>query len=509
MKKASFILPPFLAQEDMAPCLESLLNQDRQDIEILLFQKKTGDQHPQFPVNEFPAIVLLPDGGPDENLPARLNRAIAASQGEVLFFLAESVTFAAGFTETYLGHLCTKAETGWAYGCFHEARDGQQDLTRDVLTDVYDYSEGSQIGPVRGIRRSSLEAVGPYDESLPYAFEYDLHLRLSERFEPVRVEEPLYRVGLENRSVAAGLDLSHYRCYAPASGPETPRSYLDYTPDEEEDFRSACSRSLARRGALIEQPPEPLCCPHPFSSEQAVTVIIPLWNREDYIGPALESVLQTQGCAFEVVVVDNGSSDRGPEIVRAYSDHAPVRLIHNTVNNIAGALNAGIRASKGKYICQLDSDDLYTAQTLPTLVQYMENHPDAALGISYYDFIGPHGEPLSDLGVTRHLEYDPNNLVRTDGIGHARIWHRCMLETLGGFDEQNLGNYAEDYDLQLKLCEQHEILRIPHVLYHYRINHKKPGETMPYWERHQKKTYARRTAVERRKLMNSGTVVLY
>ncbi|MEE4219450.1 MAG: glycosyltransferase [Xanthomonadales bacterium] len=509
MKKASFILPPFLAHELLVRCLDSLLEQDQDDIEILLFQEKAGDGLSVPAPDNFPNLVALPAAEPNENLPGLLNRAASASAGEVLFFVAECVTFAPGFTRTYLDRLCRQAEAGWVYGCFHEAADGRPDVLRDVLTDVYDYSEGSQIGPVRGIRKSCLDAVGCYDESIPYAFEYDLRLRLSEHFDAARVEQPLYRVRPENRLAAVRLEMSHYRCYAPASGPESPRSYLDYTTDEEEDFRSACTRSLARRGALIDEPAGPMSCPHPFSPEQAVTVIIPLWNREDYIGPALESVLQTQDCAFEVVVVDNGSSDRGPEIVRSYADHAPVRLIHNTVNNIAGALNAGIRASKGKYICQLDSDDLYTARTLPTLLRYMENRPGAALGISYYDYIGPDGEQLTDLGVTRHLEYDPNNLVRTDGIGHARIWHRCVLEKLGGFDEQHLGNYAEDYDLQLKLCEQYEILRIPHVLYHYRINHKKPGETMPYSERHRKKTFARRAALERRKRMNSGAVVLY
>ena len=90
------------------------------------------------------------------------------------------------------------------------------------------------------------------------------------------------------------------------------------------------------------------------------------------------------------------------------------------------------------------------------------------------------------------------NLLRTDGVGHARIWHRCALERLGGFDEDHLGNYAEDYDLQLKLSERYEVLRIPHVLYRYRMNHKKPGENIDYCERHAKKTRARREAVERR-----------
>jgi GT2 family glycosyltransferase len=102
----------------------------------------------------------------------------------------------------------------------------------------------------------------------------------------------------------------------------------------------------------------------------------------------------------------------------------------------------------------------------------------------------------------KHEEYDRNNILRTDGVGAARIWRRTVLEEMNGFDEINLGSYAEDYDIVLRVTEKYDILRIPYVLYHYRINHKEIGEEADYILRHEKKTFARRSAIKRRQMIN-------
>lgn len=501
--KASFVLPPCVRPDSLTGCVQSVLSQDWANLEVVLFRESRDARNPAQGLARDPRVVIL-DADGAESLPRLLNRAISRASGDALLFVADCVTFLPEFTASYLDRLSERPNLAWAYGPFQEAGDGRLCRVRDVRTDAYDYSEGAQIGPVRGIKRACLDAVGGYDEGLSHAFEYDLRLRTLERYEAVRVDEPLYSVWPRNDPGFMRPEMEHYRCYVRSAETPRPRSYLDYHAGEEREFRDACYRSLQRRGALLHGPPGPLACPHVASQAQPVTVVIPLWNREEYIGPALESVLQSRGCEFEVVVVDNGSTDRGPDIVEDYRRRGPVRLIRNDANNIARALNAGIRASSGKYVCQLDSDDLYTPDTLRLLVQYMEAHPNAALGVSYYDCIGPDGKPIPDRGVVRHLEYDPNNLLRTDGVGHARIWHRCVLERLGGFNEAHLGNYAEDYDLQLKLGERYELLRIPHVLYRYRMNHKKPGENIDYCERHAKKTRARREAVERRQRLTAG-----
>jgi len=134
----------------------------------------------------------------------------------------------------------------------------------------------------------------------------------------------------------------------------------------------------------------------------------------------------------------------------------------------------------------------------------MQSHPGFALGVSYYDWIGPDDGVLEEYGIVKHEEYDRNNILRTEGVGAARIWRRSVLDEMGGFDETGLGSYAEDYDLVLRVSEKYDILRIPYVLYHYRINHKEDGEEADYVLRHEKKTRARKSAILRRRLINAG-----
>lgn len=503
MKKASFIFSPRIGATELGLSVKSLLSQDGCELEII-HARGSESLDRASAANANPAVIVPVIFDPAMSLPHWLNGAVTRSSGDVLFFVADAVVFSQKFTRVWLDRLSERPGTALAYGCFEEALSGREARLREVRTDCYDFSEGSQIGPVRGVHRAAFDAAGGYDESLQYAFEYDLRLRLLEKGHPARIEQALYTVVPASTEKTGSLVDEHFRCYVRPDEAGRARSYLDYGDEEEQEFRDTCFRALRRHGALLTAPPERFNCRHAGPGHPSVTVVIPLWNREETIGPALQSVIQSNvPFDFEVLVVDNGSTDTGPDIVAHFAEHAPVRLLRNPENNIAGALNTAIRASNAKYICQLDSDDLYTPETLETLVSYMEAHPRAALGVSYYDCIGPDGAPIADRDVVRHLEYCPNNLMRTDGVGHARIWHRCVLEDLGGFDEQRLGNYAEDYDLQLKLCERYEILRIPHVLYHYRMNHKKPGETMDYEGRHEKKTLARRLAIERRKRKNS------
>ena len=90
--------------------------------------------------------------------------------------------------------------------------------------------------------------------------------------------------------------------------------------------------------------------------------------------------------------------------------------------------------------------------------------------ISYYDFIDDAGRAVEHLGVVRHLEYDRNVILRTNGAGAVRVWHRCVLERLGGFREEWFPDYAEDYDMILRLSERYAVGRVPEVLYRWRLH---------------------------------------
>jgi GT2 family glycosyltransferase len=420
-----------------------------------------------------------------------LNRGIALSEGNAIFLITQPVILLPGFVTSYIKCLYSRESIGYVYGNYIEERALGED-TVIAKTDNFDYSEASVIGPVQAMKKEVFDAVGYYDCGLKYSLEYDLRLRIFERFEIARVEEPLYRV--------------LYTVSNPAlRGSANPkRSYLDYNQEEEGEYRDSCYASLKRRGAFLSGPP--VRATEGTSKDPAgpeISVVIPLYNREKYIGRTIESVLKSEWKRYEIIIVDNGSTDGGFEAASKYTGRGDITVLRSEIAcNTAAALNAGIRHARGKYICQLDSDDLYTSDALSIMYEYMESNPGFALGVSYYDCIGPDDNVLEGYCVVKHEEYDRNNILRTDGVGAARIWRRTVLEEMNGFDEINLGSYAEDYDLVLRVTEKYDILRIPYVLYHYRINYKEIGEEADYILRHEKKTFARRSAIERRQMIN-------
>ncbi len=504
IEKVSFIMPVSTVSDKLDASFKGIANQEWPDIEIIcLLDKNIYGYVNNNIASTISCVVFHRVDFNSDSIPKILNRGISLSTGEVVFLITDFVYLHPNFTGHFTNILSSDHSIGYAYGNFIEEQANGEELIREARTDNFDFSESSQIGPVRGLKRDVLKKIGLYDQNLYHSYEYDLRLRIFEKYNTAHINEPLYKVMRNNPNSSCHNRMKHFYCYIPSHENTYRHSYLKYSSEEETEFRETCFRSLKRRGAFLNHNFIPLSCPHGNTAGPQVTVVIPLFNRSEYIREAIESVLSSTWNNFEIIIVDNGSTDGSLDIAEEYRDNGYVKLIRNNINNTAKALNLSTRIARGKYVCQLDSDDLYAPETLKTLFSYMESNPNCALGVSYYDHIGPDFETLEELGVVKHVEYDRNNLIRTDGMGAARIWHRCVLEELGGFDEENLGSYGEDYDLELKLSEKYNVLRIPHVLYHYRMNHKKTEEKINYSLRHNKKTFARKSAIIRRQAFNN------
>lgn len=439
-----------------------------------------------------PVTVIYSDlasEGPGE----ALNSAISLSGGEAIFLITQAVMLPPGFVAACMEKLYSMDSVGFVYGSYIEEKGIGGEVLIDARTDNYDFAESSRVGPVRAIKKEVFDTVGYYDPALKYAFDYDLRLRIFEKYDIAALDGAVYRV-----LHTGGED----NC-----DPTRPRgSYTHYTPEKEAEFRETCYASLKRRGAFLAQRAASAPSGKSLTPDgPEISVVIPLYNREKYIGQTIESVLESEWKRYEIIVVDNGSTDGSFEAASRYIGTGYVSVLRSEVSgNTASALNTGIRHARGKYICQLDSDDLYSPDALSIMYDYMESNPGFALGVSYYDHIGPDGNVLEGYGIVKHEEYDRNNILRTDGVGAARIWRRSVLDEMNGFDEVGLGSYAEDYDLVLRVTEKYDILRIPYVLYHYRINHKEDGEEAYYILRHEKKTLARKSAILRRRMINAG-----
>jgi glycosyltransferase involved in cell wall biosynthesis len=292
------------------------------------------------------------------------------------------------------------------------------------------------------------------------------------------------------------------KLYFPGKGKYGGFSYLYLQPDEEKEIETVFAESLRRRGAFLEGE-APLVPRQPLASP-AVTIITPVFNRERFIGQAIESVLKGKFQNFEYIVIDNGSSDRTAEVVAKYTSDPRIRLVKYNENRIAKSLNIGVRNARGKYVAQLDSDDLYTEDTLNAMVEFMEQ-THCALGISYYSLIDEEGNDLPEFGEIKHLEYSRNNILRVDGAGAVRMWRKSAIMQFGGFDEKDLCDYGEDYDLVLKVSEKFQVGRVHQVLYKYRRHPDNSDIKRNPLFKLRNKNLARERALGRRKILNSKT----
>jgi glycosyltransferase involved in cell wall biosynthesis len=157
-----------------------------------------------------------------------------------------------------------------------------------------------------------------------------------------------------------------------------------------------------------------------------VSVIVPAYNRERYLGAALDSVLAQDYRPLEIVVVDDGSTDGTARVARAYPD---VRYLHQANQGVAAARNAGIAASRGELIAFLDSDDLWAPEKLRLQVGFLLEHPRVGYCLARMrNFLEPGCPPPPWIGV------DELSRVEFGIVPGTLVARRDVFERVGGFD---------------------------------------------------------------------------
>ena len=185
-----------------------------------------------------------------------------------------------------------------------------------------------------------------------------------------------------------------------------------------------------------------------------VSVIVPTFDRAGPVAEALDSVIAQQGVGFELIVVDDGSTDATAEVLAGYGDRITVlRLPHR---GVSAARNRGVAASRGDLLAFLDSDDLWRPGKLAAQVAYMDAHPEIAICQTEEIWIrngrrvnpGRRHRKAAGMIFARSLELC---LVSPSAV----MMRRALFEATGGFDERLPA--CEDYDLWLRIGCRHPI----------------------------------------------------
>lgn len=202
---------------------------------------------------------------------------------------------------------------------------------------------------------------------------------------------------------------------------------------------------------------------HQPSDPRTVDVIIPVYNGQDFILEAIQSVEQQTHVPQAIIVVDDGSTDRTGEIVQGHVGRVPITYIKKPNGGLSSARNAGIRAISSQYVGFLDADDAWESSKLAKQLDVFARAPRPNLGVVYcgYTLIDAAGNPARGFF---HVAIDKNirgwvfehilpvNKVVSSASG-ALVTRECFTQA-GGFDEHLAA--AEDWDMWLRIAQTHE-----------------------------------------------------
>jgi glycosyltransferase involved in cell wall biosynthesis len=180
-----------------------------------------------------------------------------------------------------------------------------------------------------------------------------------------------------------------------------------------------------------------------------VSVIIPCYNTAKYLGQAIESVLSQTFGDFEIIVVDDGSTDNTAEITQSFADSRIHYIQHPRNKGLAAARNTGIQHSRGKYICFLDADDYFLPHKLKKQIIFLENYQDYGLVSGGYLRVDKEGNLLKKCEPRVGPIFLEQALAVNPFIVHSTLIRREWIERVGFFDEDLRA--GEDWDLHCRL----------------------------------------------------------
>ena len=207
-----------------------------------------------------------------------------------------------------------------------------------------------------------------------------------------------------------------------------------------------------------------------------VSIVISTYNRSSYICEAIDSVLKQDFKNFEIIVVDDGSTDNTKEVLSKYKN---IRYIYQENNGRSEARNAGIKAASAEYVAFLDDDDIWLEGKLYKQVVFLDSHPETGLVHTFSEVVDEDGNILGEETEKRLNFYKRAIKIGYTYEGMSRLCimflstvvvrKECFNQV--GFFDGNIPAF-EDWDFYLRFALKYKISLIPEILVKYKL-HKK------------------------------------
>jgi glycosyltransferase involved in cell wall biosynthesis len=209
-----------------------------------------------------------------------------------------------------------------------------------------------------------------------------------------------------------------------------------------------------------------------------VSIIMPIYNAQEFLKEAIDSILNQTFGDFELLLINDGSTDQSKDVIEQYGNDPRIRIFHKKNEGITKTLNFGLANSLGRYIARMDADDISMPERLELQVNFLDKHRDVGLLGTRFKAITEDKKFLENLDVELTNDELQVAILKSCRFGHPTVMmRRSALEAVGSYDEALWANTVEDYDLWLRIAEKFEIANLPQYLLYYRVNPKSITQT--------------------------------
>jgi glycosyltransferase involved in cell wall biosynthesis len=199
----------------------------------------------------------------------------------------------------------------------------------------------------------------------------------------------------------------------------------------------------------------------------AISIIIPTYNQAGFLRETLSSIESQTYTDFEVIIVNDGSTDETPKVLKDYEDLPWCTVITQPNQRLPVALNNGFRIARGNYLTWTSSDNILLPRMLEILKESLDRYPDISLVYGDWQLIDDQGKICRDV---RTPKYDRYLLMRINYINACFMYRHECQEEYGLYNPEYL--YVEDWEYWWRMAQKYKMLRVPQILYQYRIHEK-------------------------------------
>jgi len=202
-----------------------------------------------------------------------------------------------------------------------------------------------------------------------------------------------------------------------------------------------------------------------MSSNLIVSVVLPCYNGATMLPTAIESCINQSFKDWELIIVNDCSTDKTLEIARRYAQKdGRIRVLDNETNlKLPASLNRGFSEARGMYYTWTSDDNIMHTNMLQELSSFLDKHPECGLVASDYMVIDEHDKVKRKVELPDNLQY---MLPLNNYLGCSFMYRSEVAQSVGGYNEQLF--LVEDYDYWLRVCFQFPVTRLNKLLYSYR-----------------------------------------